>query len=186
MKPGIGDQHPWSCLKQDIRRYGGWSAFLKEQSLWAVFWYRAGSRLTLIKCGLLRRPLIAVWWLCFRFVEVFTGVSLPIGARIGGGLRIWHFGGIFVNSDAIIGSNCTLRQGVTIGSRSQNSGAPVIEDNVDVGAYAQILGHVRIGTNAKIGALSLVISDVPANSTAVGIPARSSVSQEKHTKNHDI
>ena len=71
-----------------------------------------------------------------------------------------------------IGRNCTLRQGVTIGNRHDDGGVPVVEDDVDFGAYAQVLGPVRIGRGAKIGAMSVVLSDVPAGATAVGIPAK--------------
>jgi serine O-acetyltransferase len=108
----------------------------------------------------------------FRLTETLTGISLPKGAQIGPGLRIWHFGNIFVNSESILGANCTLRQGVTIGNRVDNGGSPILEDDVELGAYAQILGEVRIGRGAKVGAMSVVLVDVPAGATAVGNPAR--------------
>ncbi|MCC7409579.1 MAG: serine acetyltransferase [Phycisphaeraceae bacterium] len=92
--------------------------------------------------------------------------------EVGPGLRIYHFGGIFINEGAKIGARCTLRQGVTIGNRVEGGACPVLEDEVDVGAYAQILGGVRIGKGAKIGAMSVVLIDVPAGATAVGVPAR--------------
>jgi serine O-acetyltransferase len=91
---------------------------------------------------------------------------------IGGGLRIWHFGGIFVHPEAQIGRNCTLRQGVTIGNRVADGAVPVIGDDVEFGAYAQVLGAVRIGNGCRIGALSVVLCDVPDGATAVGVPAR--------------
>ena len=71
-----------------------------------------------------------------------------------------------------IGANCTLRQGVTIGNRVDDGPVPVIEDDVELGAYAQILGGVRIGRGAKIGAMSVVLCDVPPGTVAVGVPAR--------------
>jgi serine O-acetyltransferase len=97
-------------------------------------------------------------------------------------LRIWHFGNIFIHPASVIGSDCTLRQGVTIGNRHDGGDAPVIGNNVAFGAYAQILGSVRIGNNCKIGAMSLVICDVPDNATAVGVPARIIPGSEKSTK----
>ena len=97
---------------------------------------------------------------------------MPKTARIGPGLRIWHFGGIFVHSDVVIGSNCTLRQGVTIGNRHADGPVPVIGDNVEFGAYAQVLGGIRVGDNCQIGAMSVVLCDVPDGATAVGAPAR--------------
>ncbi|WP_426424831.1 serine acetyltransferase [Bradyrhizobium genosp. A] len=112
------------------------------------------------------------YWLIFRLVETITGVSLPLEADIGPGLRIYHFGNIFIHSGSVIGRNCTLRQGVTIGNRSEGGPTPVIEDDVDFGAYAQVFGNVRVGSGAKIGAMSVVLIDVPAAATAVGIPAR--------------
>lgn len=165
------EEHPWRFFKQDLLRYGGWSAFAREQSLWAVAWYRLGRGISFIRFDLIRKPLTAIWWIAFRFIEAFTGVSLPLGAKIGPGIRVWHFGGVFVNSGAVLGKNCTLRQGVTIGSRTGEEDIPVIGDDVEFGAYAQVLGSVSVGDKARIGAMTLVIHDVPAGYTAVGIPA---------------
>jgi serine O-acetyltransferase len=155
----------------DLARYPH-RPFAREQSIWAISTYRFGRRVDRMKPGLWRKFLSRVYWLRFRLVETITGISLPSGADIGPGLRIYHFGNIFVHSDAKIGANCTLRQGVTIGNRVLKGPAPVIEDDVEIGAYAQILGQIRIGRGAKIGAMSVVLEDVPAGATAVGIPAR--------------
>ena len=65
-----------------------------------------------------------------------------------------------------------MRQGVTIGNRFDGGEVPIIEDDVEFGAYAQVLGGVRVGKGAKIGAMSVVLCDVPCGATAVGIPAR--------------
>lgn len=156
----------------DLERYGLRKPFLKEQSIWAIWLYRRGRRLEQMPAGLRRRLCTPCYWLLFRLVETVTGVSLPKSARIGPGLRIWHFGGIFVHDDAVIGANCTLRQGVTIGNRHEGGPTPVIGDNVELGAYAQVLGGVRIGDNCRIGAMSVVLHDVPDGATVVGAPAR--------------
>jgi serine O-acetyltransferase len=156
----------------DLKRCGVRRPLLKEQSLWAIGVYRFGRRLEHRPPGWVKRILTPVYWLSFRFVETLLGISLPRTARIGAGLRIWHFGGIFLHGDVVIGENCTLRQGVTIGNRTEGGPVPVLGNEVDVGAYAQILGGVRIGDGARIGALSVVLEDVPAGCTAVGIPAR--------------
>lgn len=164
--------NPWQAFQQDIQRYGGWLALFKEQSLWAIAWFRLGTALNQIPVPILRKLTLMPWWFIFRFVEMLTGVSLPVGAQIGPGLRIWHFGGVFVNSASVIGANCTLRQGVTIGNRYDGGGAPTIGDGVDIGAYAQLLGEIRIGDHAKIGAMSVVLSHVPTHAVAIGIPAK--------------
>ncbi len=156
----------------DLRRYGLRRPFLKEQSIWVVAVYRFGRRVDARPDGVAKRLLTAAYWLAFRVVETVVGISLPKAARIGGGLRIWHFGGVFVHPDAVIGRNCTLRQGVTIGNRHEGGPAPVIGDDVEFGAYAQVLGGVRIGRGCRIGALSVVLCDVPDGATAVGAPAR--------------
>lgn len=155
----------------DLARYPA-RPWLKEQSIWALAVYRFGRRVDRRALGLRRRILGRIYWLAFRTVETVTGVSLPKEARIGPGLRIWHFGNIFVHPGSEIGAGCTLRQGVTLGDRREGGPAPVLEDGVDLGAYAQILGPVRVGRGAKVGALSVVLADVPPGATAVGVPAR--------------
>jgi serine O-acetyltransferase len=156
----------------DRERYGVARPLLNEQSAWAVWTYRFGRRIDRRAPGLGQRLWTRCYWLLFRLVETAVGVSLPKAARIGPGLRIWHFGGIFLHPDTVIGANCTLRQGVTIGNREAGGPVPVLGDDVDVGAYAQLLGGIRIGHGCKIGAMSVVLCDVPDGATAVGAPAR--------------
>lgn len=156
----------------DLARYGMRRPFLKEQSIWAVWIYRKGRRLDRRPPGVARKVGTALYWLLFRLIETATGVSLPKSARIGPGLRIWHFGGVFLHPDAVIGANCTLRQGVTIGNRHPDGPVPVIGDNVELGAYAQVLGGVRVGDNCRIGAMAVLLQDLPDGATAVGAPAR--------------
>ena len=146
--------------------------FLKEQSAWAVALYRFGRRNDQRKRGVVRWVGDRWYWLAYRVVETLTGISIPKSAEVGPGLRIYHFGNVFVHAQARIGANCTLRQGVTIGNRHDGGPVPVLEDDVELGAYAQVLGGVRIGRGAKIGAMSVVLSDVPPGATAVGVPAR--------------
>jgi serine O-acetyltransferase len=155
----------------DLARYPR-RPWLKEQSIWAIAVYRFGRRVDRRKPGVWRTVLERWYWLIFRFTETVTGISLPKAATIGPGLKIWHFGNIFVNPECVLGANCTLRQGVTIGNRAEGGPSPVLEDDVELGAYAQVLGGIRIGRGAKIGAMSVVLVDVPEGATAVGIPAR--------------
>ncbi len=134
----------------DLARYPQ-RPFAREQSIWAIATYRFGRRVDRLGPGPWRTLLTRIYWLRFRIVETLTGISLPKEAQIGPGLRIYHFGNIFVHSDSKIGANCTIRQGVTIGNRTINGPAPVIEDDVELGAYAQVLGPIRIGRGARSG-----------------------------------
>jgi serine O-acetyltransferase len=155
----------------DLTRYPR-RPWLREQSIWAIAVYRFGRRNDARRPGFVRWLFDRAYWAAFRIVETLTGISIPKEARIGPGLRIYHFGNIFVHNGAVIGANCTLRQGVTIGNRHHGGPLPVLGDDVECGAYAQILGGVRIGNRAKLGAMTLVLCDVPAGATAVGVPAR--------------
>lgn len=155
----------------DLARYPP-RPFFKEQSIWALWVYRFGRRVDRMRGGIFKKLWTVIYWQLFRIVETITGISLPKSAVIGPGLRIWHFGNIFIHHEAVLGANCTLRQGVTIGDRYPGSPVPVLEDDVDLGAYAQVFGGVRIGRGARVGAMSVVLQDVPPGHTAVGIPAR--------------
>lgn len=157
-------------FKSDLARAGGLRAFLREQSIYPIAWYRFGRFLMSIKNQKIRRITLIPYYFLFRFIELIFGISLPPEAQIGGGLRIWHFGQIFINSETIIGEGCTLRQNVTIGSKAADGAAPVIGNNVDIGAGAMIIGEINIGDNCRVGAMSLVNKNVPCDSIAYGIP----------------
>lgn len=165
------DQKKMSAWQADKARYPK-HAFVREQSLWALAVYRFGRWNDARRRTWSQRINDRLYWFLFRLVETLTGVSFTKQADIGPGLRIYHFGNIFIHSNVVMGSNCTIRQGVTIGNRVEDGGVPVLGDGVEVGAYAQILGDISIGDHAKIGAMSVVLQDVPADGTAVGIPAR--------------
>jgi serine O-acetyltransferase len=158
-------------FKADLARYPR-RPFFSEQSIWAIFIYRFGRRALNRKPGIMRNVQLWVYRVTFNVVETITGIGLSLEARIGPGLRIYHFGNIFVHPDAVIGRNCTLRQGVTIGNHTVDGPVPTIDDDVEFGAYAQVLGNVHVARGAKIGPMSLVIVDVPAGATALGVPAR--------------
>jgi serine O-acetyltransferase len=154
----------------DLERYPR-RPFFKEQSIWAIWVYRFGRRADRRR-GIPKYLLSRIYWLLFRVVETLTAISFTKSVSIGPGLRIWHFGNIFIHPGVVIGANCTLRQGVTIGNRRDGGPVPTIGDNVEFGAYSQVLGGVRVGNDCRIGALTLVLEDLPDGSTAVGIPAR--------------
>ena len=103
-----------------------------------------------------------------------TGIEIHPGATIGRGLFIDHGSGVVIGETAIIGDNCTIYQGVTLGGTGKETGKrhPTLGNNVMVGAGAKLLGNFTVGDNSKIAAGAVVLGDVPANSTAVGIPAR--------------
>jgi serine O-acetyltransferase len=106
-----------------------------------------------------------------RFWSAVCGADIPLNSQLGGGLILTHPNGIVIHPQAKIGVNCLIFQQVTIGVGSV-PGLPEIGGNVDIGAGAKILGGIRIGDHARIGANSVVITDVPAGATAVGIPAK--------------
>lgn len=98
---------------------------------------------------------------------------IPGSASIGAGVVLGYQGlGIVVHKDAVIGDDVHIDQGVTIGGNANELGVPIIEDGVYLGAGAKILGPIRIGGGARIGANAVVLCDVPARATAVGVPAR--------------
>jgi serine O-acetyltransferase len=102
------------------------------------------------------------------------GISIPPETRIGSGFYIGHFGGIVVNRHCIIGRNCNISHGVTLGivKRGKNRGSPILKDNIYLGAGAKIIGAVHIGNNVAIGANCVVTKDIPDNAVVVGIPGR--------------
>ncbi len=103
-----------------------------------------------------------------------TGIEIHPGATIGRGLVIDHGAGVVIGETAEIGDNCTIYQGVTLGGTGKDEGKrhPTLGDNVMVGAGAKILGPVNIGNNVKVAAGAVVLTELPEDSTAVGIPAR--------------
>jgi putative colanic acid biosynthesis acetyltransferase WcaB len=128
-----------------------------------------------------RRGLSVVlfWYPIFYklFVHWLLCVELYPESIIGPGLQLMHIHSLVVHPNTIIGKNCTLRQSTTIGVKLKADGnitssTPIIGDNVDIGANSVLLGPINIGNNAIIGAGAVVIRDIPANSIAVGNPAR--------------
>lgn len=106
--------------------------------------------------------------------KLFTGIEIHPGATIGRGLFIDHGSGVVIGETSIIGDDCTIYQGATLGGTGKDTGKrhPTLGDRVMVGAGAKLLGNFTVGSNSKIAAGAVVLRDVPENCTAVGIPAK--------------
>lgn len=117
-----------------------------------------------------------------------TGIEIHPGAEIGKGLFIDHGSGVVIGETTIIGNNCTLYQGVTLGGTGKEVGKrhPTLGNNVMVGAGAKLLGAFTVGDNSKIAAGAVVLRDVPPDSTAVGIPAKIVIREGRRTDVIDL
>ena len=106
--------------------------------------------------------------------KFLTGIEIHPGATIGKGLFIDHGSGVVIGETTIIGDNCTIYQGVTLGGTGKETGKrhPTLGNNVMVGSGAKLLGSFTVGDNSKIAAGAVVLGDVPENCTAVGVPAK--------------
>ncbi len=109
-----------------------------------------------------------------QLVRFFTGIEIHPGACIGRGVFIDHGMGVVIGETAVVGSDVTIYQGVTLGGTGKETGKrhPTIEDGVVVSAGAIVLGSITVGADSKIGAGAVVIHDVPPGSTVVGVPGR--------------
>jgi len=147
--------------------------------LHALLLHRFSHRLFLWRIPLIPR-------LLSHFGRFMTGVEIHPGAKIGKGFFMDHGMGTVIGETSEIGENVTLYQGVTLGGTGKHTGKrhPTLGDNVVVGANATVLGPVRIGHDARIGAGSVVVRDVPPESTVVGVPGR--VVRHKGEETYDV
>jgi len=144
------------------------------QGFWAIFQYRIANYIrTKVKWIIFRLPLLFLSLLWQKVIEITTGISIPSSVKIGHSFYIGHFGGIIINSNAIIGDNCNISQGVTIGvsGNDEKRGTPVLGNEIYIGANVVIAGKINIGNNVLIGACSMVNSSFPDNSVVMGVPA---------------
>ena len=143
-----------------------------SQGFWVMVVYRFGRWRYGIRPALVRKPFSLLYKVLFKTVQMVTGIYLPCEVPVGKNFVIDHFGGIVISGFSSFGDNCRIRTGVVVGlARVEDPCAPVIGNNVDIGAGAKVLGRIIIGDNVLIGANSVVVSDVPSNSIAVGVPA---------------
>ena len=135
------------------------------------FWFRIGTYLKEKNSKLLY---FMVYW-HYKHLMYKTGIQLPIGTKVGGGVLFKHFNGVVINDDAIIGINVTIFNGVTIGVNLQPDGLnnhPIIEDSVVLCTGAKIIGGITVGKGSIIGANAVVIKNIPEDSVAAGVPAK--------------
>ncbi len=168
-------------FSSDLRKYKQYSGknsltlLLTQQGLWAICIYRINH--SIYSCKLPKILKLFLLFFCVisqKNIEIITGISLPYSAKIGHSFYIGHFGNIILNSKTVIGNNCNISQGVTVGVSGKNEkrGVPIIGNNVYIGANATVVGKIFVGDNAVIGANSLVVEDVPESTTVVGVPAK--------------
>lgn len=156
-------------IRNDLKTYQG---DFGAQGFWVMLVYRFGRWRYGVRPAILRKIFSLVYKILYKFIQIITGIELPCEAEIGSNFIIDHFGGIVVSGYTKIGDNCRIRNGVVIGLKNvEEVGAPEIGNNVDIGAGAKVLGKIKIGNNVLIGANAVVITDVPDNSIAVGVPA---------------
>lgn len=158
-------------IREDWRAHGcDWT----KPGFRAIAWHRVGNWRMSIRPKAIRAPLSLLYRFIFRYIRNHYGIEVPYSSKIGRRVIIEHQGNIVIHGDAVIGDDCIIRQGVTIGNRKLDTpyDAPTIGNNVNIGAGAVLLGGIRVGNNAAIGANAVVLKDVPENSLAVGNPAR--------------
>jgi serine O-acetyltransferase len=161
----------WEQLREDLRAHDNdWT----RPGFQAVAVHRFGNWRMTVQPKALRAPLSVAYRALYRGVRNFYGIELPYSVKLGRRVVIEHQGDIVVHGDAQIGDDCVIRQGVTIGNKNieQPRDAPKLGDRVNVGAGAKILGAVKVGDDSAIGANSVVVKDVPAGISVVGVPAR--------------
>ena len=161
-------------MTQFVEDYRCYREGLLAQGFWALQFYRFCALRFAFRSRWFRAPFAVVYIFLTKFSQVFFGIYIGSKARIGRRLTIEHFGGIVIHTNAVIGDDVIIRQGVTIGNKSLEFplAVPVIGNRVSIGAGAKILGGIKIGNDVLIGANAVVITDVPDNSIAVGVPAR--------------
>ena len=172
----------WQLLKEDWIAHGrDWT----KPGFRAVAVYRFGVWRMKIKPLILRAPLSVLYRALFRKVRNSYGIELPYSAQLGRRVVIEHQSCIVIHGDCVIGDDCIIRQGVTMGNRylDRPFDAPKLGKRVNVGAGAKIFGNVTIGDDVNIGANAVVLSDIPAGKTAVGIPAK--IISAKKAEDHD-
>lgn len=147
---------------------------LLSLGFWALLVYRFGHGRFVIKNRILRAPLTILYIVLHKLTEIVCGISIGSTAVIGRRFSIEHHGCIVIHGASVIGDDCLIRHGVTLGNTGYADpfGAPTLGNRVQIGAGAKILGRVRIGNDVIIGANAVVVHDVPDATAVGGVPAR--------------
>ena len=155
-----------SVMERDPAARSHLEVLLCYPGLWAVWIHRISHALWRAKLRLFARILSQV-------ARFYTGVDIHPGALIGRRLFIDHATGVVIGETAIVGDDVTMYQGVTLGGTGKGHGKrhPTVCDGVFIGNNANVLGNITVGENSRVGAGSVVLTDVPPNSTVVGVPA---------------
>lgn len=166
----VTTMHIFTNIRHDLATYkGDWAA----QGFWVMLIYRFGRWRYSIRFTPVRKLFSLLYKILFKCIQIITGIELPCEVKVGNNFRIDHFGDIIISGYAAFGDNCIIRNGVTVGLKNiEEPIAPLIGNNVNIGAGAKVLGPITIGDNVEIGANAVVIQSIPSNSIAVGIPAR--------------
>jgi serine O-acetyltransferase len=168
-------------LYADLFRYGDrahLASFLRHLLATPGFQYTVFMRACQYLATRKPRPLFLPLYLAMRLVArelgFKYGIAIPASTNVGPGLFIGHPGDIVVHPRSVIGRNCNISQGVTLGqaNRGKRQGYPTVGDNVYIGPGAKLVGAVRVGNNVAIGANCVVTRDVPDNAVVVGIPGK--------------
>jgi serine O-acetyltransferase len=173
----MGRQAISAVLRADIRRTYDYlkgsrlrriAGCIASPGVQAVVVYRFGQWARL-QSRLLRCVLDPMYWTCNALIRMAWGIELPRGAKIGPGLYIGHFGGITISAAAVIGRDCNLSHGITIGvsGHGEHCGVPTIGDEVFIAPGARLFGRITVGNNVKIGANAVIHKDVPNNAVVV-------------------
>lgn len=159
-----------ALVREDLRTHEN---RLLEQGFWAIAVHRFGNwRMSVPKP--FRPPFTVLYRVLYRWVEWTCGISLPYTVRLGRRVRIWHHSGMILNAHSI-GDEVHIRQNTTFGLSGRDEpgdAIPTIEGRVDLGCNVCVAGAVTIGHDSRIGANTLVITDLPPGSVAVGVPAQ--------------
>jgi serine O-acetyltransferase len=157
----------FKIIRDDYRKHGGF----RNLALFAIITYRFGQWVDL-QPYLLRIFLTRIYGLMSLWVELATDITISKEVQIGKEPHLIHSGNIRIHPKAIIGDYVGIMHDVTIGETMGREGVPVIGNHVFIATGAKILGPVKVGDGAHIGPNSVVLSDVPAGATAMGVPAR--------------